>query len=50
MAASPFYRRVLRLVAFVTLFKEATGLTPSAYRDAYGLRNGPENLNEGPAP
>ena len=27
--------------AFRRAFKEATGLSPSAYRDAYGLRNGP---------
>jgi len=27
--------------AFRRVFKEATGLSPGAYRDAYGLRNGP---------
>jgi transcriptional regulator GlxA family with amidase domain len=27
--------------AFRRVFKDATGLTPSHYRDAYGLRNGP---------
>jgi transcriptional regulator GlxA family with amidase domain len=29
--------------AFRRVFKEATGLSPSGYRDAYGLRNGPGN-------
>jgi transcriptional regulator GlxA family with amidase domain len=29
--------------AFRRVFKEATGLSPSSYRDAYGLRNGPGN-------
>lgn len=28
--------------AFRRVFKDATGLTPSAFRDAYGLRNGQE--------
>jgi transcriptional regulator GlxA family with amidase domain len=27
--------------AFRRIFKEATGLSPAGYRDAYGLRNGP---------
>jgi len=27
--------------AFRRVFKDATGLSPSGYRDAYGLRNGP---------
>jgi transcriptional regulator GlxA family with amidase domain len=26
--------------AFRRVFKDATGLSPSGYRDAYGLRNG----------
>jgi transcriptional regulator GlxA family with amidase domain len=29
--------------AFRRVFKETTGLSPSSYRDAYGLRNGPGN-------
>jgi transcriptional regulator GlxA family with amidase domain len=29
--------------AFRRVFKEATGLAPSSYRDAYGLRSGPGN-------
>lgn len=29
--------------AFRRVFKQATGLSPSGYRDAYGLRNGPGN-------
>jgi transcriptional regulator GlxA family with amidase domain len=29
--------------AFRRVFKEATGLSPGGYRDAYGLRNGPGN-------
>jgi len=29
--------------AFRRVFKDATGLTPSDYRDAYGLRNGPSS-------
>jgi transcriptional regulator GlxA family with amidase domain len=29
--------------AFRRVFKEATGLSPGGYRDAYGLRNGPRN-------
>ena len=29
--------------AFRRAFKEATGLSPSGYRDAYGLHNGPGN-------
>lgn len=31
--------------AFRRVFKEATGLSPASYRDAYGLRNGPAQLN-----
>jgi len=29
--------------AFRRVFKEATGLSPRGYRDAYGLRNGPDS-------
>lgn len=29
--------------AFRRVFKDATDLTPSNYRDAYGLRNGPSS-------
>jgi transcriptional regulator GlxA family with amidase domain len=31
--------------AFRRIFKQATGLSPTSYRDAYGLRNGPAHLN-----
>ena len=31
--------------AFRRVFKHATGLSPGRYRDAYGLRNGPAQLN-----
>ena len=27
--------------SFRRVFKQATGLSPSSYRDAYGLHNGP---------
>lgn len=31
--------------AFRRVFKQATGLSPARYRDVYGLRNGPAQLN-----
>jgi transcriptional regulator GlxA family with amidase domain len=40
--------------AFRRIFKRATGLSPVSYRDAYGIRNGPAQLNaarrHGPVP